>query len=157
MVQHRLLSIERQWDNSSIPYFMAPENCKYIVFLAPYLSLLEILSQWRAFSLVRWRALPSVMLKGRYKKIPKWESTCPCGAGEGFTGYILLSYFFQEINQKIIYPLVRRFPGHSSHKISRMFLMGDHPQIIFSSVKFVAIALKSTRKPLWWSPTCAWI
>lgn len=53
MVKQRLLDIEKQDDNNSIPTFMIPENLRYIVTPVPYFSFLEILKQMRAFSIAR--------------------------------------------------------------------------------------------------------
>lgn len=44
------------------------ETCKYLTGLTPYLSLLVVLRQRKAYTLARWQAFPSMVLNGALKK-----------------------------------------------------------------------------------------
>lgn len=111
---------------------------------ATYLSLLEKPGQRTAFSLARWKALPSAVVEGRFRKTPMLERVCPCGDGEVETIKHVLLYcqFYQEIRSKIIFPLLRRYTGRSDIELFNLFLIGANPKITVPCAKFFSAAYK---------------
>lgn len=68
-----------------------------------------------------------------------WERICHYAVSEVKIIEHILLYccFYEETGLNLISPLLRRYPGCFDHDISKLFLMGDNPQVIVRSIEFV--------------------
>ncbi|XP_053122321.1 uncharacterized protein LOC128332077 isoform X2 [Hemicordylus capensis] len=146
-IKQRILDTERQADLSKVTGFLAPDTCRFIVSCSAYLAQLEIPSHRRAFTLARCHALSSAILEGKYKKIPFMERLCPCDSGEVETiDHVLLSCpFYKDSRDRLISPLLLKYPGHSSQVYAKMLLSDDNRSFTYNVARFCGEACKIRR------------
>ena len=144
VIKQRIDDTERQLDLSCALKYLAPSNQRYITAPANYLSLLEIKSHRRAFTLARSSALPSAIIEGRYKKIPRANRTCPCKSGELETieHVIFRCVFYEEARVRLIFPLLHKIEDCPENSKIRYLLWQGNEAEIMQVAKFCAFAYR---------------
>ncbi|XP_053146803.1 uncharacterized protein LOC128342830 [Hemicordylus capensis] len=148
VIKQHVLDIELQEELAKLPRGIYIGNQPLNVRPAEYLNSLTTATFRRAMTLARLNALPTAVLKGKFKKLPYSAHLCPCGSGdiETTAHVILYCTFYKDIHINFISLLLMEFPGHTDD-FYLDYLLSSFKETVSSNVaKFCYVVCKTLKE-----------